>query len=348
MTMWRRIDTLIARAPHVRALRFHRVELLEAHRRRAAGLPPLPELMNDTAAATFFELAVPTVLGRARDAYDGRVLLMKGPEAALDYPDSGLRPFHDLDLLVDDPRAAQAALVAAGFHEVGDPALYSDIHHLRPLRWAGLPLLIELHARPKWPAGIPGPPVADLLGDAVAARVGVTGVEALPAAHHALILAAHAWAHEPLARLGHLVDIAATLARTDRGEADRLARAWGCSRMWRCTQAAVDTVLYGERTSAASAMWARHLLPARERTVFELHVQRWLSPAWGLPRRRVPLGVARAIRDDLRLDGDERWWTKVPRARLALSQAAMARSEHNLALEERGYATTGLVKARSR
>jgi hypothetical protein len=336
--MWQRVETLVARAPHVRALRFHRVELLEARRRRTAGLAPLPELSGDQAVATILELAVPSVLGRARDAYDGRLLLMKGAEVAIDYPERRLRRFRDLDLLVDDPRSAQAALIAAGFKEVGDPSLYTDIHHLRPLRWAGLPLLIELHAEPKWPEGVPGPRVVELLADAVASRVGIPGVETLPPAHHALILAAHAWAHEPLGRLGHLVDIGVTLARAERGEARALARDWGCSRMWRCTEAAVDAVLYGERSSIAAAIWARHLARARERTVFEVHMEGWLAPMWGLPRRHAPRAVASAIRDDFRVDGDERWRTKLARARLAIAQAAMARSEHDLTLEQRGLA----------
>ena len=48
------------------------------------------------------------------------LILMKGPEAAARYPDPALRPFCDLDFLVDDPAAAHRALMAAGFVEVGD------------------------------------------------------------------------------------------------------------------------------------------------------------------------------------------------------------------------------------
>ena len=59
----------------------------------------------------------------------------------------GLRSFGDLDLLTDDAEAAQAALLAAGFQEVFEPEIYEDIHHLRPLWWPGLPLVVELHTR---------------------------------------------------------------------------------------------------------------------------------------------------------------------------------------------------------
>jgi hypothetical protein len=337
--MWRRIDMLAARAPDVHALRFHRIELLEAHRRRAAGLPPLPELRDDVTIAALFELAAPNVLARARDAYDGRLVLLKGPEVALDYPEPRLRRFRDLDLLVDDAPAAQAALLAAGFREVGDPALYEDIHHLRPLQWAGFPILIELHSRPKWPAGLSGPPIDDLLADAVPSRLGVAGLETLAPASHAVTMAAHAWAHEPLARLGHLVDVAVALARADRDEARQLARTWGCSRLWRCTEAAVDAVVHGERSRPAVAVWGRHLRGARERSVLELHLQRWLAPAWGLPRRAVPRGVVAAVRDDLRRDEGQRRRAKLARVRLAVARAGTPRSEHELALERQGDRT---------
>ena len=113
------------------------------------------------------------------------------------------------------PQAAQAALLAAGFVEVGEAGRYEDIHHLRALWWPGLPLVVEIHDRPKWPDGLTGPSTEELLAAAVPARLGVDGIGALPPAEHALLLAAHAWAHEPLGRLGQLVDVAATLRRTD-------------------------------------------------------------------------------------------------------------------------------------
>jgi hypothetical protein len=331
--MWDRIDALLERAPHVRALRFHRLQLMEADRRRRAGLAPLPELAGGVRRAALAELAVPPLLARARAAYDGRLILVKGPEVALDYREPGLRPFGDLDLLVDDAPAAQAALLAAGFGEIGEPALYEDIHHLRPLAWPGVPIVIELHSRPKWPAGVPGPGVAELLANAAPSRLGVEGVETLAAAPHAVLLAAHAWAHEPLACLGQLVDVGATLARTEDGEAAALARAWGCARLWDVTEAAVRSVLHGEGGSVP--VWARHLAATRERTVLELHLQRLLAPVAGLPRRQVPAGFAGALRDELRRDGDEPLRAKLARSRLAVAHAHVSRAEHDLALESR-------------
>jgi putative nucleotidyltransferase-like protein len=282
--------------------------------------------------AAMTDLAVRPLLARVRDAYDGRLVLVKGPEVALDYPEPELRRYGDLDLLADDAEAAQAALLAAGFGEIDDPALYVDIHHLRPLAWPGVPIVIELHSRPKWPDGIPGPGSDELLAAAVPSRLGVAGIETLAPAPHAVLLAAHSWAHEPLDRIGHLVDVAATLARADQGEAAALARGWGCARMWSVTEAAIGAVLAGDGSLPA---WARHLPAARERTVLEMHLQRLLAPLAGLPPGRVPGGVVRAVREELRLDPDESWRIKLARSRLAFKHAGVSRAEHDMIVEAR-------------
>jgi hypothetical protein len=333
--MWDRIDGILQRAPHERALRFHRVELLEARRRRAAGLDLPPALAAEETRAAVIELAVPAVLGRARDAFDGRLVLVKGPEVAADYPAPRLRQFADLDLLADDAPAAQAALLEAGFQAAGDPAGYDPSYQQQPLAWPGLPLLVELHARPKWPALLPWPEAAVLLGDTEPARVGVAGVDTLPAAAHAVLLAAHAWAHEPLGRLGHLVDVAVTAARAEPGAAAALAAGCGCARMWRCTEAALDALLRGDRRSSAVALWGRHLRTARERTVLERHAADLLAPLWGLPPRAAPRGAARALRSAAGRDGDERWAAKLARSRRALADAGVSVPDHERELETR-------------
>jgi len=335
--MWERIDSLLeASSSPLEVLRLHRVELLEARRRQAAGLELVPELIADQTRAAVDEMAALPLLHRARAAYDGPLMLVKGPEVALDYGAPGLRAYGDLDLLTDDAEAAQAALLEAGFEEIFDAEVYADIHHLRPLWWPGLPLVIELHARVNWPEGIPGPSTEELLAAAVPTRLGVEGVTTLPAAHHTLVLAAHAWSHQPLGRLGNLIDVAVTLQRADPDEVDELAREWGCLRMWRTTRAAIRTVLEGEGRSAGVALWARHLAEVRERTVLEWHVKDLLAPMWGLPPARA-LGAVRA--EVLATSGPERhesWRDKLRRARLAIGNAGVARSEHNLVLEARG------------
>jgi hypothetical protein len=333
--MWDRIDTMLERAPHVDALRLHRVELLEVARRRKAGLD-LGPLAEDHAMAIADELAAIPLLARVRAAYDGPLVLFKGAEVALDYPAPRLRRFCDLDLITDDAERAQAALIAAGFEEVDDPEVYRDIHHLRPLWWPGLPLVVELHMRANWPAGVPGPSTEELLEAAVPSRLGVAGVETLPPAHHTLALAAHAWSHQPLGRLGNLIDVAVMLDRTEVDEVEALAREWGCLRLWRTTHAAIRTVLEGDGRSAGVALWARHLAEVRERTVLEWHVKDLLAPMWGLPPARAVGAVRAEALATAAPEGAETWRAKLRRARLAIGNAGVARSQHNLVLEARG------------
>jgi hypothetical protein len=334
--MWERIDELLAGAPHSAALRLHKVELLEARRRRAAGLDA-GEFIDDEGLAIAVELATGALLTRIREACDGPLALFKGAEVARDYPGPRLRRFRDLDLLTDDAERAQEALVAAGFVEINDPDNYRDIHHLRPLWWPGLPLVVELHSRPKWVDGVPGPSVEELLEASEPGRVGVEGVDALAPAHHTLVLVAHDWAHEPLGRLGNLIDVAVTRARADDAELAALARRWGCARMWRTTLNAVRAVLEGEGRSAGVALWARHLPAVRERTVLETHVQELLAPVWGVPPTRVPAIVRDAMASTAGRSGPEPWRAKLRRARTALGNAGMARSEHDLVLDARGH-----------
>ena len=339
--MWDRVDGYLARAPSLAALRHHRVELLEARRRRAAGLELGEALLTEETHALADDLAAAPLLARVRAAWDGPLVLVKGPELALDYPAPRLRRFGDLDLLTDDAEGAQAALLAAGFREVFDPDDYAGIHHLRPLWWPGLPLVVELHTRPNWPDGVPAPPIGELLAESVPSRLGVDGVGTLPPAHHAVLLAAHAWSHQPLGRLGNLIDVAVALGRCDPADAAAVARRWRNERLWRTTRAAIRDVLEGGRPAAGAALWARHLRGVRERTVLEWHLHHLLGPAWVLPPARVPAAVARAASTDLRPLAGEPLSRKLRRARLAIGHAGVARSEHVLALAGQGHISTG-------
>jgi hypothetical protein len=324
--MFEHVDRLLAAsASPTSVLRVHRVELLEARRRRAAGLELDGDLIADETRAAVNELAVPGLLARLRTSYDGPLLLMKGPEVALAYGATGLRSFGDLDILTDDAERAQAALLAAGFQEVFDPEIYDGLHHLRPLWWPGLPLVIELHSRVNWPAGIPGPSTEELLAAALPSRLGVPGITTLPPEHHTLVLAAHAWEHQPLGRLGNLIDVAVMLRRSDDAEVARLARRWGCPRMWRTTRRAVRAVVEGKGHSAGVTLWARHLRAPRERNVFEWHVKDLLAPVWGYQRRRVPAALLAELR---RIEIGRSW--------LALRNARRPRSEYNQLTEVAG------------
>ena len=118
--LWRSVDGVIERSPTFVDLRAHRLHLLAAQRFRALGQPVPEDFAADERLAAAVTLAAEITLERARAAYDGTLVLMKGLEVAGRYPSPTLRPFRDLDVIVDRPEQAQRALIAAGFMAVGD------------------------------------------------------------------------------------------------------------------------------------------------------------------------------------------------------------------------------------
>jgi len=332
--MWDAVAALTARAPSLRALCDHRLHLLAAWEAHRSGTGPDPASAAERVLASAIELTAPVVLTAARAAWDGRLVVMKGPEVALRYPARATRPYSDLDVLTPDAPATQRALLAAGFRELGDPALYSGIHHLRPLWLPGTPLTVELHSQPKWPEYLSPPSLAELLDAAVPGRTGVAGIEALRPEHHAIVLAAHSWAHAPLARAGHLVDVAAVLTEADADATAQLARRWGCGEMWGTTRGAIRALLEGGRSLALST-WARHLSASRERTVLAAHAEAWLAPFWAASPRRAPAAALAAMADDLRPSEQESWRAKLARSGMAIAHARRPQSEHDRRLEAR-------------
>jgi hypothetical protein len=333
--LWRALDSLIDRAPSEDDLRSHRLEVPAARHLRAGGRRVPEDFVAAERLAGVRLLTAPLVLERLRAAYDGRIVVFKGLEVGVRYPDPALRSFGDIDVLVDDAEEAQRAVLAAGFVEVGEPELYVDIHHLRPLAANGLPLPVEVHLRPKWLVPLTPPPTAELLDAAVAGQSGVEGILTLPPAHHALLLAVHSWAHEPLRRLRDLLDVAAVAGAADREEIERLARAWGVGRLWHATDAAIAAVFFDERPSWALRLWAQNLHRVRERTVLENHLQRWLSDFWAMPSATAARRVPGRFADELRPEGDEGWRAKGRRTALAVRNASRARSQHDRELDER-------------
>jgi hypothetical protein len=295
---------------------------------------PVPdELAQDELSAIAASRSAEALLADARAAYGGPMLLTKGYEVALRYPEPWLRPFGDLDLLVDDSAEAQAALLAAGFVEVGEPTIFQDIHHLRPLWRPGSTLVIELHHVLKWPDGRPAPSTRELLELGVPSRSGVPGLLTLPDDVHALTLAAHSWAHVPLRRLLDLVDVAVLTGGLDRGELDRLAEEYELGRIWRTTIAAVDDVLRGgRRPTLAGLTWARHLRRVRDRTVVESHLERLLSPFWAHPLPHALTELGPRLLNEVRPGLHEGWQDKIFRVRRAAKDAFVRRSEHDLQL----------------
>ena len=331
--LWAAVDRLVDRAPSLADLSSHRLELLAGRRWRALGKPVPPAVVDQERRAAVVQLAAPVLLGRVRAAYEGELALLKGLEVARRYPEPGLRMFGDVDLLADDADSAQRALLAAGFREVGDPSLYEDIHHLRPLQWPDLPLVVELHSRPKWVEGIaPAPSTAELLAAAVP---GPHGFDVLPPAHHALLLAAHSWAHEPLRRLRDIVDVVAVAEAGGWDDVTALARSWRVERLWRSTRAVANAVLYGGRRPLAVRLWAQNLETARERTVLENHLQRWFSDFSIMPAHRAAARMPATLAGEISPEGGEGWRPKLSRSRHAIRNASRRRSEHDEELARR-------------
>jgi Uncharacterised nucleotidyltransferase len=331
--IWDGVDRLIDRAPTLADIRSHRIELLAVRRWRAQGRSIPEELADLERVSAMHRLVVPRLLERVRAVYDGPMIVHKGPEVAAHYPDPTSRNYADVDLLVLDAEEAQRALLAAGFEEIGDPALYLDIHHLRPLRWPLLPLHVEIHSRPKWVEALRGPSTEELFAAAVPSTATIDGVLALPPAHHALVLAVHSWAHEPLRRLRDVIDIAAVADAAEPGEVAALARAWGVSQLWRATDEAVSSVLAERRRPLSVRVWARNLMLVRERTVLENHLARWLSDFSVLPTGRAVSALPGTLRRELGPEGDESWSNKFFRTGRAIRNAFRRRSEHDESLD---------------
>jgi hypothetical protein len=329
MDLWESAEALARRAPRLEDLRLHRLHLIAARARHRAGEPVTDELHAEARLAAASALAVPVLLRRVRAACDGTIVLMKGPEVGARYPDPALRPCKDLDLLVENPIGVQRALRAAGFIPTGTPHIYEGIHHLRPLYLPGLPVTIEVHARPKWPDHLIAPPAAELIEPAVPGALDIPGLLTLPVAHHAVVLAAHAWAHEPLACAGRLIDVSVMALEADPAEAEALARRWGCLRLWRTTRRAAAALVEGGRRPLAMRVWARQLSAARERTVLEGHVMRTAGELWGLPPSKAAPAAIVAIAGSAGRTPGEPWTQKLGRTRAAIDDAFLPKSEHD-------------------
>ncbi len=331
--LFERVDALVERSPSLEDLRHHGVDLIAARAWRERGREVPDDLRADERLAAARALAVTPVLERVLAASEGPVLVMKGPEVAGLYLDPAVRNFRDVDLIVPNAPDTQRRLLSAGFVETGDPKLFENIHHLRPLLWPGLPLLLEVHHHPKWVDSLEPPVFDELLEAAVPSRTGVSGVLTPSPQHHAVLLGAHAWAHRPLSRLRDLIDMALIAGEADPDELRKVARSWGVQKVWATTTRAIDSLLGTGRRPASVSIWARHLPAAREQTVLESHVQNWLSALWGLPGAHAIAAAAGAVGADLRPEEDEGWPAKLARSRTALANAFVRKSKHDEALD---------------
>jgi hypothetical protein len=324
--LWRAVDELLVGA-QVEGIRANKLGALAARLRRRAGRPVPPRLAGDERGAAVAVTMARPLLEHVRSVCDGPLVLVKGPEVARLYPGSA-RTFGDVDLLAADARAAQRALVAAGYTEVDDPDQFVEHHHLRPLASPHVGLRVELHTAPLWPPGTTAPPLAEILERSVPSGVGVDGISAPDPLHHAVILAAHAWSHDPLRTLRDLVDVAAVSAGCSEAELARTAEAWGIPKIWRTTRGAIAALFEGGPTTLPLRIWARHLRAVRERTLLDSHLMRWLHVFWELPPSAAVGDLRAAFRLTLLPAPDESWREKLMRTGHSFRHPAEPMSTH--------------------
>ena len=333
--LWEAVRLLTLRVPTVGDVRAHRLEPLAVAYWPDAGRPVPVEMAGRVGNGRKIALAAPLLLERIRAACHGPLVLMKGPEVAACYERPRLRPYADLDLLAPDAHAVQRDLVRAGLVPVGDERLYVDIHHLRPLHLRGFPLVVEVHSRPKWVDGLAPPSAEELVDAAVPSATGVDCILAPARTHHAMLLAAHAWAHQPLGLLGQLIDLAAVRQGLPDAELRSVAERLGIGRLWEITARTLDALFLGGASPWPLRVWARNLPRARERTMLELHLERWLAGFSVFPTGHAVGLAGRAVSADFRREPGEGWGRKVRRSSLSVRHALRRQSVHDAEVEER-------------
>jgi hypothetical protein len=339
--LWRAVDELLDRAS-VEGLHHHGLSPLQGIRLRRLGRE-LPEpVAREARTATMFGKLAPSLLERVRQSCDEPLLVLKGPEVAGRYPPGG-RGFGDIDLLTPDAETARRALIANGFVVEEDGVEVP--HHLKPLTWPALPLKLELHHEVNWLQELRPPETAEIFEASIPSVLGVEGLRAPGAAHHALILAAHSWKHRPLRMIRDLLDIALLSAESDAHELAETANRWELERLWRTTHTAAVSLFYGGRVSTPLLTWARRLRHVRETTVFEQHLERVMSPFWALPiGSALPIAGA-ALRNEFRPSHGETWRAKVTRATTAVTHPTMSVGLHDAMIDADSRGATSADRA---
>lgn len=315
---WPAVDRLLDRAT-IEGVVAHKLGPLAARHLRQQGRPIPPYLQAAERAASLASRAAIPLLERIRASCDQPLMVLKGPEVALFYPDR-TRQFSDIDILTTDAATVHRALIAAGFVVVPDEDGfdYRNHHHEPPLKWPTIWLRIEVHARPNWPLSATPPSTDTLFAASQPSRLGVDGILAPDLHHHALLLAAHAWRDEPLHGLRQLLDVAAVTAGLDENQLDQTANAFGLDRVWGTTKSTVDSLFYGQRRTIPLRSWARHLPAVRERTILGGHAARWVSGFWELPLGAAAAQTARVIASEIAPAPGERWRDKLARMSRAI------------------------------
>jgi hypothetical protein len=343
---WPTVDRLLARLD-VEATCEQRLGPLAAYRRRMLGQEVPEQLRREERAAATANLVAPALLARARDAYDGTLVVLKGPELASRYPGRARR-FADLDLLAADAEEAQAALLAAGFQlQDRDAAAARGLnatpgwpppgydeernphYHMHPLEWPGLGLRIEVHKQVRWPPGLTAPRPAEIFEAATPGSLGIEGLLVPDPSHHAVLMSAHAWGEVAMRHIRELMDVFVFVDVAGRDAPARLAERWGFRRGWETTLSVADWLLLEEPEPVAVKLWARYLRGLREPTVIEMHVQEWLAPFWMAPPRAAARCTVAALARDVLPAPEQTWAEKARQIVRALLHPFSPRTEHD-------------------
>jgi hypothetical protein len=327
--LWDGVDAVVDRTGSLRDLRVHRLQLLAARRWRELGREVPTELVEEEFRSAWQFVAAKALLRDAIAAYDGPLLVLKGPHTASFYPAPQLRPFSDVDVLAAEPEEAHAALRAAGFQPIGfDEDYYRGLHHLRPLLDRERGLAIEIHRYPNWFSWSEPPDRHELLATAESDVLGIRGLLGLTPEYHAMVLAAHAWVELPFRRVSDLLDVAAVAVAADPDAVELLARRWEMERVWHTTTAAAEAMFRGGEIPTALRVCATNFLGMRDRTVQETHVRRLVATFWALPPLEALAQFAHAIALTALPSPSDTWSTKLARGRLALRHRSQPSSEH--------------------
>jgi hypothetical protein len=322
--LWNAADRIVDRAS-LAGILAHKLGPLAANRLRRLGRPLPESLREEERSASISMLTAGPLVARVREGWDRPLILVKGPEVARLYPGSARR-FGDIDVITADAEDLQRSLMARGFVDALEPGELTpdEHHHLLPLKSLAIPLRVEVHIRPHWPAGTTPPRLDEILEACVPSDLGIDGVVTPAPHHHALILTSHAWGHAPLDTLRDLIDIAAVAARADERDVERAAAAWGIDRIWLTTRGAIDALFYEGQLTVPLRSWARHVALVRSQSVLENHLRRWVASFWEMPPHTAIARLPLVLRDELAPTPDETGRDKLARIARALRRPRSA------------------------
>jgi hypothetical protein len=293
------------------ALRRHGLLPLAVAHWRRTGQPVSPELEAERVAATARLIEADRLVDRLASSLQSPFLVFKGHEVGALYPDPTVRVLRDIDVLVRDADRVHDELLGAEWQEqtgAGVLRWYDDIHQTHPLVLPGMSIALELHRRPNWPTwGVP-PTLDELFEAAQRSVVDVDGALAPSTEHHALLVLAHSWCHQPFERFSQLIDFALLLDLSDAAVLRTTARRWQLEKLLDVATRTVDSVLLGRAEDPMVIRWcAPHLRDLGRVSPTRQQVHRYAASLFvarpvGAARGAIE-GIGRRIRTTVRSAG---------------------------------------------